>query len=135
MAQSIYLTLETLETETSVPAIGEMVTHKLPAEQLPTAEQYADKDQLLAWAEENDFTHACLQKGINQHIIDIRAKFKLVKKGDEWTPEYGDNNVKAFTWKVKARPENAKSDEEKAKEAMAKLSPEQIAEIIAAMQK
>jgi hypothetical protein len=144
MAQSIYVTLATLETETSVPEIKDskgnilrenfgMVTHKLPADQLPNPEQFENEELLLTWATENGFLHSCLQKGVNQHVIDLRAKFKLMKKGDTWSPDYGDNNMEVFTWKIKARPENAKTDEEKAIDAMSKLSPEKLAELIANM--
>lgn len=133
MAQSIYVTLDTLKIETSVPAIGGMVEHTLPAEQFPTAEQFGDEEKLLAWAKENNCLHSCLQKGINQHLIDIRAEFKKVKKDETWSEEIGYKNINSYEWKVKTRPATAKSDEEKAIEALGKLSPEKLAEILAKM--
>lgn len=135
MAQSIFVTLDTLRTETSVPAIGSMVKHTLPRSIFPTSEQFADKEKLVAWAEENDFLHSCLQKGIQAKLIDARATFKATKKGAEWTPELGQKNVDGMKWEAAERPASTKSDTDKAIEAMAKLSPEKLAEILASLGK
>lgn len=131
MAQSIFVTLDTLKTETSVPAVGEMVSHTLPRSIFPTSEQFADEQKLVAWATENGCLHACLQKGIQAKLIDARATFKATKKGVTWTPEIGQANVDAMKWEAAERPATAKTDEQKALEAMAKLSPEQLAAILA----
>ena len=131
MAQSIFVTLDTLKTETSVPAIGKNVEHTLPRTMFPTSEQFSDEQKLLAWATENNCLHACLQKGIQGKLIDARATFKACKKNDTWSTEYGQKNVDAMKWESAERPAGAKTDEQKAIEALAKLSPEQIAAILA----
>jgi len=133
MAQSIFVTLDTLKTETSVPAVGTMVSHTLPRSIFPTSEQFADEQKLVAWAKESGCLHACLQKGIQAKLIDARATFKATKKGAEWSAELGQNNVDGMKWEAAERPASAKSDEQKAIEAMSKLTPEQLAAIIAGM--
>jgi len=131
MAQSIFVTLDTLKTETSVPAIGLMVQHTLPRSIFPTSEQFADEQKLVAWAKESGCLHACLQKGVQAKLIDARATFKATKKGAEWSTALGQENVDKMKWEAAERPASAKSDEQKAIEAMAKLTPEQLAAIIA----
>ena len=134
MAQSIFVTLDTLKTETSVPATGSMVAHTLPRSMFPTSEQFADADKLLQWAQEAGCLHACLQKGVQAKLIDARAIFKATKKGADWTPELGQKNVDSMTWEAAERPQAAKTPEQKAIEAMSQLSPEQLAAILAQMQ-
>lgn len=145
MAQSIYVTLETLETETSVPAVtyknGKVirsnmgsVKHTLPRANYPTPEVFDNEELFLDWAQENNCLLALLQAGINDWLISDRAAFKRMVKND-WSLEIGQNNVDTREWSVSKRPENAKSDETKAIEALAKLTPDQIAALIAGMQK
>jgi len=113
-SQSIYITLDTLTTETSVPGQSpKMQKHTLPRKAFPTSEEFENEELLLAWTEKNKVTHACLQKGIKAHLIDIRAKFKSCKKDDTWSNEYGQKNVNAYPWEVQTRP-NSKQNEAKA---------------------
>lgn len=135
MAQSIFVTLDTLQTETSVPAIGEMVKHTLPRSIFPTSEQFSSEEKLLAWAKETGCLHACLQKGVQAKLIDARATFKAVKKGITWTAELGQKNVDAMKWEPAERPAGAKTDEQKAIEAMAKLDPAKLAELLEMVKK
>jgi hypothetical protein len=104
MAKSIFETLDSLQTETSVPAIGKNVEHSLPRSLFPVAETFESSDKLLAWANENNFTHALLQAGIQKGLIDCRAKFKACKKDETWTPELGQEQVDSMTWEIVQRP-------------------------------
>ena len=104
-SQSIYVTLDTLQTETSVPGqTPKMQSHTLPRAAFPTSEQFEDAAKLEAWARETGVMHACLQKGIQKHLIDCRAAFKACKKGDKWSNDYGQANVDAYEWTVTTRP-------------------------------
>ena len=133
MAKSIFETLADLTTETTVQGHGE-VSHNLPKELFPTDEQFEDGAQLLAWSEENGYTHSLLQMGLQKGLIDIRAKFRFVKKNDTWTPEYGQKNVDSHKWEVTERPKSG--DKVKAAvDTLSKLSPEQLAEILAKLGK
>jgi len=145
MSQSIYVTLETLTTETSVPEMknkdGKIlranmgsISHSLPRENYPTTEIFDNEVLFLEWAQERGALHAILQAGINDWLIADRAAFKRMVKGN-WSESIGQSNVNDREWVVSTRPENAKTDEQKAKEAMAKLTPAQIAEIIKSMGK
>jgi len=145
MAQSIYVTLETLQTETSVPAITDKdgkvirknygsVSHSLPRSNYPTPETFDNEEMFLEWAQEHNCLLALLQAGINDWLISDRAAFKRPVKNN-WSIEIGQANVDSRKWSVSKRPENAKSDEIKAVEALAKLSPEQIAALIASLGK
>ena len=131
-AQSIFTTLDTLETETSVPGANpKMQHHTLPREQFPTGQQFESETELLEWAKESGILHAVLQKGVRAHLIDCRAKFKACKKGDTWTNDYGQENLNNYSWEVQERPTGKKSNEQIAKEYMASLTPEQIKEFLA----
>ena len=130
MAKSIFSILDELETDTSVPDHGS-VTHTLPRNLLPTAEQFENADSLLDWAEENEITHACLQKGIQKFLIDLRAIFKSVKKDEVWNFEKGQKNVDDAEWKITSRPEGKKSAVDVATNYLASLSEEERAEFIA----
>lgn len=145
MAQSIYVTLESLETETSVPAVTDKdgniirpnmgsVSHTLPRANYPTPEQFDNEEAFLEWAQENNALLAILQAGISSWLISDRATFKQMVKG-KWSPELGQEAVNNRKWIVSKRPENAKTDEQKAIEALGKLSPEKLAEILASMGK
>lgn len=112
MAKSIYEVLANLETETSVPDHG-MISHTLPRELLPTAEQFEDGEKLLAWAQDNDIVHSCLQKGVQKFLIDLRATFKAVKKDETWTLEKGQKAVDEAEWNITKRP--TKGDKEAVK--------------------
>ena len=104
-SQSIYVTLDTLTTETSVPGqTPKMQSHSLPRSAFPTSEQFESAEKLEAWARETGVMHACLQKGIQKHLIDIRAAFKACKKADTWSNKYGQANVNAYEWTVTTRP-------------------------------
>ena len=130
MAKSIFSILDDLETDTSVPDHGS-VTHTLPRNLLPTAEQFEDADNLLDWAEENEITHACLQKGVQKLLIDLRATFKSVKKDEVWDFEKGQKAVNDATWKITNRPEGKKSAVDVATNYLASLSEEERAKFIA----
>ncbi len=141
MAQSIYITLDTLKTETSVPEVRDKddnvirknlgnVAHTLPRVNYPTSSIFDDENQFLAWAQENNCLLALLQSGINDWLISDRAAFKRMVKG-EWTPEIGQTNVNNRKWMVSTKPAGALTPAEKATNAMNALSPEEIAELIA----
>ena len=104
MAKSIFETLDSLQTETSVPVVGKTIEHSLPRSLFPTAETFEDSEKLLAWANENNFTHALLQQGIQKGLIDCRAKFKSCKKDETWTPEMGQAAVDCMKWETVQRP-------------------------------
>jgi hypothetical protein len=115
MSQSIYVTLETLQTETSVPEIknkdGKItrksygsVKHTLPRSNYPTPEIFDNKELFLAWAEEKGATLHLLQNGISADIIDDRALFKAPVKG-EWSPEIGQESVNNRKWPIAKKPE------------------------------
>lgn len=104
-SQSIYVILDTLTTETSVPGqTPKMQSHTLPRSAFPTSEQFEHAEKLEAWVREAGVMHACLQKGIQKHLIDIRAAFKACKKADTWSLEYGQANVDAYEWTITPRP-------------------------------
>ena len=143
MAQSIYVTLESLQTDTSVPKVTDKdgkviregqgsVSHTLPRKNYPTAEIFDNEEKFLTWAQESGALLAILQNGISSWLISDRATFKQMVKG-VWSPEIGQENVNAREWSTSTRPENAKTDKQKALDALAKLSPEKIAEILKSM--
>lgn len=145
MAQSIYVTLETLQTETSVPAVTDKdgkvirsnhgsVSHSLPRENYPTPEIFDNESDFLDWATEHGCLLALLQAGINDWLIADRAAFKRMVKND-WSLEIGQKNVNERKWTVSKRPEAAKSQEQKAIDILGKMSPEQIAEMLAKLAK
>ena len=104
-SQSIFVILDSLETETSVPGqTPKMQRHTLKREAFPTSEQFESEEKLLAWAKEKNCLHSALQKGVKAHLVDCRAKFKACKKNDIWTNEYGQKNLDAFEWEVQERP-------------------------------
>lgn len=111
MAESIFSTLDSMSTETSVPALGKdaegktiLVKHTLPRELFPTSEQFESEEQLLEWAEHADVTHAILQRGVQKFLIEARATFKGSKKDEAWSEELGQANVDAMKWRAIARP-------------------------------
>jgi len=130
MAKSIYEVLDSLITETSVPAIGKVVEHTIPRDLLPTSEEFENEEKLLAWAQENDVLHACMQSGVQKRIIDLRAKFKAFKKDEDWTAEMGQKAVNASTWDIVKRPKASKSDENIVKDFLAKMTPKERLEWI-----
>ena len=104
-SQSIFTLLDSLETETSVPGqVPKMQRHTLPREMFPTSTQFESETDLLEWAKDTGCLHACLQKGIKAHVIDCRARFKAVRKGDVWSNEYGQDNLDSYKWEVMVRP-------------------------------
>lgn len=145
MAQSIYELLDGLETETSVPAIkgknGEilrpdkgMVKHTIPREKLPTSEEFESEELLVAWAKRKGVLHQALQTGIQGRIIELRAVFKSMKKGESWSPEGGQAKVDKSEWSVVTRPKSGgktESDESVATKFLASLSPEELAAFVA----
>ena len=104
MAKSIFETLDSLQTETSVPVVGKTIEHSLPRSLFPVAETFEDSAKLLAWSNENGFTHALLQAGIQKGLIDCRAKFKACKKDETWTHELGQDQVNSMKWEIVQRP-------------------------------
>ena len=105
-SQSIFTLLDTLETETSVPGqVPKMQKHSLPREQFPSSRQFEDENSLVEWAKETGCLHSVLQKGIQKHVIDCRAKFKACKKDVTWTNELGQKQVDEYKWEVMTRPQ------------------------------
>ena len=70
----------------------------------PVAETFESAEKLLAWSNENNFTHALLQAGIQKGLIDCRARFKACKKDETWTEELGQSQVDKMTWETVERP-------------------------------
>lgn len=134
MAKSIFEILDDLTTETSVPEIKKTVQHTIPRSLFPEPEIFDNAEKLLAWAEENNFTHALLQMGLQKGLIDLRARFKATKKDETWSETLGQRNIDSHKWETVTR---GKSTDKvgNAVEALSKLSPEQLAEILARMGK
>ena len=134
MAKSIFEILSDLQTETSVPGYGAEVPHTIPRRLFPTPETFDDAKALLEWSDNNSYTHALLQAGLQKGLIDLRARFKACKKTETWSPELGQKQVDAHKWEIVTR---GKSTDKvgNAVEALSKLSPEQLAEILARMGK
>ncbi len=134
MAKSIFDILADLTTETSVPEIKETVQHTIPRRLFPEPEIFDNAEKLLAWTEENNFTHALLQMGLQKGLIDLRARFKATKKDETWSETRGQKNIDSHKWETVTR---GKSTDKvgNAVEALSKLSPEQLAEILARMGK
>ena len=134
MAKSIFEILGDLITETSVPEIKKTVQHTIPRRLFPEPEIFDNAEKLLAWAEENNFTHALLQMGLQKGLIDLRARFKATKKDETWSETLGQKNVDSHKWETVSR---GKSTDKigNAVEALSKLTPEQLAEILARMGK
>ena len=136
MAKSIFEILDDLQTETSVPEVKDKdgkiirkamgnVEHTLPRSLFPKAETFESSEKLLAWANEQGYTHALLQAGLQKGLIDCRARFKAIKKDTEWTPEFGQSAVNEMTWTVTERPKEnnaAKIKEQAELEAGIKLA-------------
>jgi hypothetical protein len=143
MAQSIYVTLATLETETSVPSVTDKdgkvirenfgsVKHTLPRENYPTPEIFDNEEMFLEWAQQNGSLLALLQSGVNDWLISDRATFKRMDKG-KWSPEIGQKNVDGRKWKTSTKPDSAKTKQEKAKDAMQGFTKEEILAMLADM--
>ena len=105
-SQSIFSLLDTLETETSVPGqTPKMQKHSLPREQFPSSRQFESEDGLVEWARKTGCLHSVLQKGIQKHLIDCRARFKACKKTETWSSKMGQKQVDTFGWEVMTRPQ------------------------------
>lgn len=105
-SQSIFTLLDTLETETSVPGqTPKMQKHSLSREQFPSSKQFEDEDSLVEWARKTGCLHSVLQKGIQKHVIDCRARFKACKKTETWTNEMGQKQVDEYKWEIMTRPQ------------------------------
>ena len=105
-SQSIFTLLDTLETETSVPGqVPKMQKHTLPREQFPSSKQFEDENSLVEWARKTGCLHSVMQKGIQKHLIDCRARFKACKKNETWTNELGQKQVDEYGWEVMTRPQ------------------------------
>ena len=133
MAESIYTQLESQSVLT--PVDGTDFRHDLPVGLFPTDKQYESKEELLAWAEKNDFTYPLIQKGLQKAIIEVRAAFKSCKKDTTWTEEMGLANVEEMVWKIVDRPASGQSDEQKALSILGKMSPAEIQEMLAKLSK
>ena len=134
MAKSIFEILADLTTETSVPEIKETVQHTIPRSLFPTAEEFENENKLLVWAEDHGYVHALLQMGLQKGLIDLRARFKATKKDETWSETLGQKQVDSHKWETVTR---GKSTDKvgNAVEALSKLSPEQLAEILAKLGK
>lgn len=128
MAESIYTQLANQTVLT--PVEGKDFRHPLPEGLFPTDKQFESKEELLAWAEENDFTYPLIQKGLQKAIIEVRAVFKSCKKDETWTEEIGLKNIDEMVWKIVDRPISGQTDEQKALSILGKMSPEEIAEMM-----
>ena len=108
--------------------------HTIPRRLFPEPEIFDNAEKLLAWSEENNFTHALLQMGLQKGLIDLRARFKATKKDETWSESLGQRNVDSHKWETVTR---GKSTDKigNAVEALSKLTPEQLAEILARMGK
>ena len=105
-SQSIFTLLDTLETETSVPGQTiKMQKHTLPREQFPSSKQFEDEDLLVEWARKTGCLHSVLQKGIQKHLIDCRARFKACKKTETWSNNMGQKQVDEYKWEIMTRPQ------------------------------
>lgn len=105
-SQSIFTLLDTLETETSVPGqTPKMQKHSLSREQFPSSKQFEDEDSLVEWARKTGCLHSVLQKGIQKHLIDCRARFKACKKTETWSNVMGQKQVDEYKWEVMTRPQ------------------------------
>ena len=134
MAKSIFEILGDLQTETSVPEIKSTVQHTIPRRLFPTPEIFDSAEKLLAWAEENSYTHALLQMGLQKGLIDLRARFKAAKKDETWSETLGQKQVDSHKWETVSRGKSA-DKVGNAVAALEKLTPEQLAEILAKMGK
>ncbi len=132
MSESIYTQLENQKITT--PMNGKDYIHPLPKGLFPDDKTFEYKEGLLTWAEERDFTFRLIQKGLQKAIIEVRACFKSCKKTETWNEDLGLANLEEMIWKTIDRPETAKSNEDKAIDALSKLSPEKIAELLAKLQ-
>jgi hypothetical protein len=133
MAESIYTQLESQSVLT--PVEGVEFRHALPEGLFPTDKQYESKEELLAWADKNDFTYPLIQKGLQKAIIEVRAAFKACKKDATWTEEMGLANVEEMVWKIVDRPVSGQSDEQKAMTLLGNMSAEDIQAILAKLSK
>ena len=123
MAQSIYVTLATRKTETSVPQVtdndGNVMRKSfgspemtIPDEALPTDKEFESVELLEQWCKDNGVFHQCLQSGISSRLIDLRAIFKAMpnkadfESGVRWDVEYGQNALNEAEWKVQERPDS-----------------------------
>jgi len=116
MAQSIFTTLATRKTLTTVPFLGKdadgktiRVEQTIPDELFPTDQEFENPEKLEEWARETGCLFAMIQMGVEKALIESRAKFKMPKKGknnapDTWTPEYGQTNVDNMEWTPMKRP-------------------------------
>lgn len=101
-SESIFTILENNQTNTMVKGEGYQMM-VLPAT-MPTMEQFSNADELQAWTMEQGITHAVLQKGIQKHLIDLRAKFRMVKKDEIWNETTAQNNVDTMEWQIVTKP-------------------------------
>lgn len=145
MAQSIYITLETLKTETSVPELKDKddnvirksfgsVKHTLPRANYPTVEIFDNEEKFLAWAKEQGALHSLLQAGINDWLISDRSTFKGNPKkesGKVWSLEYGQERVNNRKWTIASKPKGAQSKEQTAMEYLSSLTPDELKEFMA----
>jgi len=98
MSESIYTILGNGTSLTKVKGAGDY-NMTLP-ETMPTAAQFANAGELYDWTMEHGITHSCLQKGIQKHLIDLRAKFRGVKKDESWDHITAQKNVDDAEWVV-----------------------------------
>jgi hypothetical protein len=133
MAESIYTQLANQTALT--PVDGVEYRHPLPEGLFPTDKQFESEEELITWANENGFTAKLLQKGLQKAIIEVRASFKSCPKDKTWSEEMGLKNINTMTWKTVDRPVSGQSDEQKAMTVLGKMTPEQIAEMLAKLGK
>ena len=98
MSESIFTILANGNKETKVKGQGDY--NMVLPDNMPTAAQFGDANSLQEWAEEHGVMHSCLQKGVQKHLIDLRAKFRSVKKDESWDHTTAQANVDEAEWTV-----------------------------------
>lgn len=104
MAESIYTILDNGKTDTAVKNFGDQEMF-LP-DYMPSSDEFASEELLIEWARENGLLHAGLQKGVQKHLIDLRAAYRAVKKGKKWNIKTAQRNVDTYEWAVYERPKS-----------------------------
>ena len=129
MSESIFTILTNGRSETKVKGYGDF-NMTLPTT-MPTAVQFENSGDLYDWTMDHGITHSCLQKGVQKHLIDLRAKFRTVKKGEDWNLETAQSNVADAEWTVVTPGVVKKTAEETTRDYLASLTPEELAEFLA----
>ena len=109
MSESIFTILGNGQSVTKVKGYGDY-NMTLPAT-MPTPEEFSSATELAIWADDNGVMHSCLQKGVQKHLIDLRAKFRGVKKDESWQVDTAQKNVDESEWGVVTPVASGKVDQ------------------------